>query len=44
MSDLEKMGVLRWSDSEGSDGEDEMMKTKRVNFLKSLSNFNSTAP
>lgn len=26
MSDLEKMGVLRWSDSEGSDAEDDLMK------------------
>lgn len=36
MSDLEKMGVLKWSDSEGSDKEEELMKTKRMNFLKSL--------
>jgi len=26
MSDLEKMGVLKWSDSEASDAEDELMK------------------
>jgi hypothetical protein len=26
MSDLEKMGVLKWSDSEGSDAEDDLMK------------------
>lgn len=39
MSDLEKMGVLKWSDSEGSDAENEVMKNKRINFLQSLNNY-----
>ena len=41
MSDLEKMGVLKWSDSEGSDAEDDLMKQQRLNFLKSLNNFDN---
>ena len=41
MSDLEKMGVLKWSDSEGSDAEDDLMKQQRLHFLKSLNNFDN---
>jgi hypothetical protein len=36
LSDLEKIGVLHWSDSEGSDGADEMRKKESLNFLKQM--------
>lgn len=39
MSDLEKMGVLQWSDSENSEAENELMKHKRLNFLQSLNTY-----
>ena len=44
LSDLERKGLLDWTESEGSDGESLSIRNQRLQFLKQLNQYGKKKP